>query len=356
MSAAARREPAASEPAAGGSVAPAIGTGGWPARLARAWTFAVGDFDAGVVALSGFLIRGGVVVLAVPSVILPSLLGLASVFSVNALGIDGQPTQWLIAVIAWLSLAAGLWLIVAGLVGSVVDWWLIRAVASSDPAAVGRPQGVPDPVLLLDMAAIRIGCLLPLGAALWAASSPIYDAVYGELTSPTNLSDPIALRVAARAATPLGLVIVAWLAGETVSTIAVRRLVLGGGFLGALQGTVGQLILRPASTLLTMATTTVVSVAGVACAAVITGLAFGFVLDAARLPQPLAATVSIAGFNASRDLRPLVFLGSVVGLAFAWVLALAIVGVTSAWRSAAWTEETAAAIAWDRARGVNRAE
>jgi hypothetical protein len=330
-------------PATGQSL-PAVGGGRWLMRIGRAWKFASGDFDAGVVALAGFLIRGGIVVLAIPSVILPSLLGLASVLSVNALGIDGRPTGWLVATLVWLCAAGAIWLAVAALVGSAVDVWLIRSVAASDPDGVRRLQEFPDPGLWLDMAAVRIGCLLPLGAALVAAASPIYDAAYAELTSPTNLSDAIVVRVAVRAAAPLALVIFAWLGGETVSSIAVRRLAMGDGVIDALVGAVGQLIFRPVSSFLTFATTTFASVAGLAGVSAITGLAFGLVQDAARLGQPLALTISIGGLQASRDVRPIVFLASVVLLAFAWALALAVAGWASAWRSAAWTEETSAAM------------
>jgi hypothetical protein len=323
---------------------PVAGTGRWPARIGRAWRFAVGDFDAVVVALAGFLARGGIVLLAIPSAILPSFLGLASIFSVNALGIDGRPTPWLIATVAWLSVAGAVWLAIAAIVGSIVDVWLIRAAIPSAPAAVARPQRFPDPVLVLDMAGIRVACLLPTGAAIVAAWSPIYNAAYSELTAPTNLSDPLFLRIAWRAAVPIGTIAAAWLAGETVAAVAVRRLFLGEGVWRALAGAIRQLVTRPLSTLLTLLTTMVVSFAGLGAGAGAAGVAFGLCLDAARLPDPVGLIISALGIDTSRDLRPVVFLGAAVVLGFAWALALAVAGITSAWRSAAWTEETASAV------------
>jgi hypothetical protein len=320
------------------------GSGGWLTRIARASRFATGDFDAAVVALAGFLIRGGVVLLAIPSVVLPSFLGLASIFAVNALGIDGRPTPWLIATVAGLAVAAAVWLAIAAVVGSIVDVWLIRAAMPSDPGSVDRPQPFPDPTLVLDMAGIRVLCLLPVGAAIVAAGAPIYNAAYSELTLPTNLSDPLLLRIAWRAAVPIGTVAVAWLVSETVAAIAVRRLYLGDGFLRSLVGAVGQLVTRPLTSSLTFLATMLVSLAALAVAAVTTAFAFGLCLSAARLPNPIGLAISVAGFDASRDLRPVVFLAATILLGFAWILAMAVAGITSVWRSVAWTEETAAAL------------
>jgi hypothetical protein len=306
--------------------------------------FGVADIDADVVGLAGFLIRGGVVVLAIPSVVLPSLLGIAGVFGVNALGIDGHPTSWLISIIVLSCALGALWLAAACLLGSLVDVWLIRAALAAEPRIASRPQPLPDFGLLLDMAAIRALCLVPLGIVIAVVSQFLYDAVYSELTLPTNLASPLLVRVVERAALPLALVVVTWLITETVAAVAVRRLVIRGyGFWPALGGALTQLVRRPLTSVSTMLVTSLGSVASISMAMAITAFAFQWCLDAARLPNPVALTLALGPLNASRDLRPLIFVGAALALGLAWVAGLAIAGMTSAWRSAAWTGETRAA-------------
>ena len=60
--------------------------------MGLALAFGLGDLDSVVVALAGFLLRGGIVLLALPSVVLPSVIGIAGVTGVDAFGIDGRPT------------------------------------------------------------------------------------------------------------------------------------------------------------------------------------------------------------------------------------------------------------------------
>ena len=229
-----------------------FGLGRWLLRTRRAAALASDDVGLPLVALAGFLLRGGMLVVALPSVIVPSLLGLASVFGVNALGIDGRPTPWLIAAIAAACVAAVIWLAVALLVGSIVDVWLIRSARATDPLLVEEPQPLPGVWLVLGMAATRLACMVPLGVAVGLAARGLYDAGYGELTLPSNLGEPLLLRVAARASTQLALIAVAWLVTETIAAIAVRRLVLGDGFWGSLAGAVVQIVRRPVSSLLTL--------------------------------------------------------------------------------------------------------
>jgi hypothetical protein len=322
---------------------------GWVRRTRDTAWFASDEPAVPIVALAGFLVRGGILVVALPSVVLPSLLGLASTFGVNALGIDGRPTSWLVATIAIASVVAAALLAIALLVGSIVDVWLIHAAMSRDPLVLDEQQTLPDRWLVTGMAAMRAVCLLPLGGTVALAAPGIYTAVYDELTLPTNLADPLLLRVAQVAWPQLVLVAVAWLVTETVSAIAVRRMVLGDDFLDSLGGAISQLIRAPISSLLTMVVTTAVSLAALVLAALATAVSFGLVLDAARLPGEPTIRLFIGGLDASRAVAPVAFVSMAFILALAWFGSLGTAGVTSAWRSAAWTEETALARFRERA-------
>ena len=107
-------------------------------RLARALAFGLTHGEASVVALAGFLLRGGIVLLALPSVILPSVIGIASVTGVDAISIAGQPTTWLVELIALAVVAAIAWLAVASLVGSLTDVWLIQMMLDPGQQHAGR--------------------------------------------------------------------------------------------------------------------------------------------------------------------------------------------------------------------------
>jgi hypothetical protein len=263
---------------------------------------------------------------------------------VKSFGIDGQPTGFFFSLVAIGCVAVAVALAISTLAGSIVDVWLIRAALEGDARAAGRPQALPAVVLLLEMAGIRLACMVPIGIAIAAVAQPLYDAVYGELTLPTNLTDPFLYRVATQAAVPLIAVTIAWLACETVAAVAVRRLVVAGsGFWASLGGALLQLVCRPFTSIATVATTTLVSIAAIGLVMLGTGLAFDLCLQAARLPNPVALTFSLGPIAGSRDLRPLVFLAAALVLGAAWTAGLAIAGIASAWRSAAWTGETAAA-------------
>ena len=154
---------------------------GWAARTRRAWAFGLTDVDTALVALAGFLLRGGIVLLILPSVVLPSVIGIAGATGVDAFGIDGRPTPWLYEVVAIVSTVAALWLILALAVGSLIDVWLIGAALDPEGGATSRRRALPDLDMILDLAGVRVACLVPVAAAIVWAGSRIYTAAYDEL-------------------------------------------------------------------------------------------------------------------------------------------------------------------------------
>ena len=105
-----------------------------------------------------------------------------------------------------------------------------------------------------------------------------------------------------------------------------------------------EIVRRPISTILTVIVGFGSSAVALAFGLLVTAAGFGWVRVVARTERPLPVTLGIGPLGTTRDFRPLVFLLAVVILASAWILALAISGVTSAWRSAALTHEVAAAM------------
>jgi hypothetical protein len=342
---------------------------GWPFRTWRAAGFAVSDGGAAATALAGFLVRGGIVLLILPIVVLPSVIDLAGMTGVHAISIGGQPTPWLVAVIAVGIAVAVAWLAVVVLVGSVLDFWLVQmrvefgrnpsgaagqAEGSSrddsadgqEPAgstASARRRELPDLGLLLTVALIRILSLAPLGIALIWATARIYDTTYDQLLTPTNLATPLPVRVVLAATDVVAVVAAVWLAGETFGAIAVRRAILDRrGFRRALGSACSQIVRRPLSTL----TTTLLSY-GVSAVAIILSLALcATAFDSCRA---IARTHYPFPFLGSTvDLRPVAFAMVAMVLVVAWAIALLISAVTSAWRSGMFTAEAVAAGAGSR--------
>jgi hypothetical protein len=339
--------------------------------MGLAVAFGMGGLDTVVVALAGFLLRGGIVLLALPSVVLPSVIDIAGATGVQAFGIDGEPTPWLFGVVAIIMGAVVAWLALAGLVGSLVDVWLIEAALDATDRPVRRGRPLPDLGLLLDMVAVRGICLLPLVGALAWAGSRVYTAVYNEMTTPSNLATPLPVRIVENAADAVIAVSLVWLATETIAALAVRRLVLSDDGVGrSIVGALVQTVRRPFSTALTVLASTGASVLATAVALAATATAFDWCRVAARSQQPIAITLGSGPLSTTRDFRPIAFALTALVLAVAWVTAAALYGIASAWRSAAWTGEAAASmpnvrtgrpgISWDyrasagRDRGIDQ--
>jgi hypothetical protein len=317
---------------------------GWPGRARWALRFGL-DRDNAVVALAGFLVRGGIAFLALPGVILPSVIGIAGAVGISSFAIDGSPTRQLFLLVGLAVLVALAWLAAAGFVGSLVDAWLIEAAVDPERAS-GRARPLPDAGLVMDLVALRGICLLPVTLAVAWAGTRIYSAAYAQLITPTDLVVPIFVRVIQSAADAVVAVAAAWLVMETVAGIAVRRMVMGREGVGeALAGALLQIVRRPFTTILTVVTWTAVSAGVTAAAMVATATAFGWTLDVARVGGPIALTLGIGPLATTRDFRPVVFVLAAAIMAAAWIGGAAISGAASAWRSAAWTAEVASALA-----------
>jgi hypothetical protein len=315
---------------------------GWIGRTARALAFGVSGVDTVVVALAGFLPRGGIVLLLLPSVVLPSVIGVASVTGLNAISIDGRPTTSLYVATLLVCVLVVLWLVVAFAVGSLVDVWLIEAALDDDGPATSGPRPLPELTVLLDLAAIRSLCILPLAGALIWAGSRVYSAAYTELTTPANLATPLVLRVILDVADAALVVVLAWLVSEVVGAIAVRRLILfEHSVWRSIGGAIVQIGRRPITSIGTVVVSFGASLIAAVLAMAATATTFDWCQVAARNQTPLPIT--IGGAQAIGDARPLVFILAGIALGVAWVVALAVSGIASAWRSAAFTGETAAA-------------
>lgn len=311
------RSPAPGLPAAAGA--------GWPAVAGAAVEVALERPGAWAVALAAFLVRGGIVVLAFPIVVLPTPTGLSNVLGpiITSIALTG-PSRALLALGGLAIGATVAWLLVSGLAGVAADRSLIRW-ASGREAATPRRR-------LWSMLIVRLLAYVPLAAALVYGAGVIGAAIYHELILPDDLTTPLVLRVIREEPWPIVLIIAAWLFGETAGGLAERSIVLDDGSIPrALGRALSHVLTRPLRTLLTVA-------AGVAAFICV----LGPVLVAA------AASWSVVSSGLDRGGVGIDTLLASIAFVAIWLGGLILVGAVAAWRSVMWTLEVLA-------RGPDRA-
>lgn len=311
---------------------PPAAVAAWPRAMASASILAGTRPRLWAFALLGFLARGGLVVLVVPMLVLPTFIGLSNTVGPTSVTAAG-PTPRLVAMIAtWL--AIGIAAIVGGtLVASAAEIALYRATVA--PQEGDPPGGDDSPDVrgsarswrrpVRRVATVRLALLVPVGAALAVAVPPWVQVGYDELVLPSNLAVPFPIRVVAGAPWATAAVIVTWLACEVLGGLAARRIVLRGSSIGgALVGAIADVVSAPVTTFLTF----VVAIAGTLLVVVPAVMLVAAAWDGARI-----ALVD--------DTDVVSVLGSTLVLVVAWAACLLVAGIAAAWRSALWTAEAA---------------
>jgi hypothetical protein len=303
-----------------GSETEANVSGTWAASMRVALAASLGRPRWWVLALAAFLVRGGIVVVLLPLVSLPSAPALATALAptVEALAISRQSLEGALLATAVLTGFVGI-LALAAFIGSWLDTALSREAETSDELDL-RPA--LDPPSAWRALGVRLVAHLPTFLALGYAAVRLVIATYQELLSPGVPSIPIALRVLARAPDAIVVATVAWLIGEALGGIAARRLAEGQGPRQALRGGLGDLLrLRGVAT---------------------------FVVTDAIVVAVVLLLISVVGRAADHVRVYLLDRADDVSLAAAlfllvttWVLSLAVLGAALAWRATAWTTEAA---------------
>lgn len=279
----------------------------------------LGRPDWWAIALAAFLLRGGVLLILLPIVALPSLAALITQFApfVESL-VLGRPSLEGAVIGSLVVAAVAAVLLAAGLAGSWLDLALMREAVRDDELELGwtPSHGTPDQSFI-----IRLVAHLPTLAALTYAALRLITVSYEELTSPGETGGlPIVDRVIARSPDALLVVLAAWLFAEAIGPLAARRVARGARATPAVVAAARQ-VLAPRG-LATLALTS----------AVLLGFLVPFVLATGRAWQHLRAYLH-SGADA-------LSLGSaVIVLVATWVLGLIVVGAALAWRATAWTAE-----------------
>ena len=280
-----------------------------------------------LLALAGFLARGGIVLFLLAIVILPSPLALSNVVAPLLVPIVfGGVTPLLAVVLLSGLLSVVAWVIVGGWIGAATEVVLIRDArrAAAEDGLPVRPERATGEWLIARVTIAHLVAHIPLAIVVALGSVAIVDVAYVELTNPFEVVTPLPLRIVRGAVGPIVAILFAWVAGELAGGLAARRIVLGGeSILAAVRGAYVELVARPRSTGLPALVTTLVLAADLA--AMLAAVDLAWTAARGRLIEIPGDAVAI-GF-------------ALVSFAAAWCLALLVAGLIDAWRGAAMTFE-----------------
>lgn len=270
-------------------------------------------------ALAAFLVRGGLVLVLGPIVVLPTPVGFGNVVA-PALGsiAFGSVSTGLVVVSIAAALAVVGWIVLGGWLAAALEAeaaWMI-ACREDVRSRHGRTAAVGVRVLVA-----RLVASIPLAVVLAAGTVRVVLVTYRELTSPLDTATPIVLRVLRATPEVMVAVVVAWMVGEMVGAIAGRRIALAGDGVGsALRGAVATCIREPIVSLVRFWLPTALLLAVVIPCGV--GASWAW----AAVETVLEGTPDLVAI--------LVAVGTFVLL---WLVGLVLIGVVSAWRGAVWT-------------------
>jgi len=275
------------------------------------------------IALAAFLLRGGIVVVLLPVVVLPTTVGIGNSIgpSLMTVAFGAIPIE-VIVVTASIGIGALVWLVAGGWLAAALEAEGARIVASDEDVAGPPPGPVPPPAgrVAARILIARLVASLPLGVVLALGSIRLVFVTYRELTTPLDVGTPIAVRVLVGAPEVVIAVIVAWTLAEIVGAVAARRIALTDAHVGAaLVHAVAVLLREPLSSLARFWLPSLVLLLILVPSGLAAGIAWDAVGSVLSDDDPIRTLVTVVAF---------------VGL---WIAGLLLIGVVCAWRAAIWT-------------------
>jgi hypothetical protein len=267
----------------------------------------VASLELWPVALAGFLARGGIVIVCLPVVVVPSLVGLGTLVGPASLTPNG-PTVGLVVRLVLVVTLGLVTLVLGTIIGAAAEIALVEPGSARSPGMLGR------------VSLVRLVGLVPIALALALGLPRLGQAAYLELTAPTNLTDPFALRVAVQVPEVVALIVLAWAVGEAWAGLAVRLVVLrGAGVLAGLTGAIGLAVRRPLAVLAAIFLPLLVMLALLGL--VLAGLAWSWGL----------ARDQLLGAGGPAEVGPMIV--STLVFVTCWIAGLGLIGGLATWRS-----------------------
>ncbi len=291
-------------------------------------------------ALAAFLLRGGLLLVALPILVLPTPVGLGNVLAptLNAF-VFGGVTAGLLLLVAAIVLAGLAWLVAGGLLAAILEAEAARIVVANEettlPAGIRAHQMAVDdlPHTLTPRVArrrraeagrvlvARVLAHLPLGVALSWGSVRLVAVTYHELTNPADVTTPLVWRVLLASPEVVAVILLTWMVGQTLGAMAARRVVLTrGGPFRALWDASAAWLRQPLVVLADFWLPTI---------------ALGLALAPSAIAAASAGDIVRAAMSQPDD--PLRIGLAVMLFVSLWVVGLALTGFICAWRAAVWT-------------------
>jgi hypothetical protein len=284
-------------------------------------------------ALATFLLRGGIVLVALPILVLPTPVGIGVVFGPALTAIAfGSVSPELVLAVGSTVIGLLAWLLAGGWLAAALEAESARIVDRDEEVVALRGPGATaataptaaDPAaarVAVRILAARLLASLPLALALVIGAVRLVVVTYRELTAPLDVATPILVRVLRGAPEVVIAIVVAWMIAEVVGALAARRIALGGaGVASALRHALVTCARHPVSTLVRFWVPTVALVLVIAPSALAASAAFD-------------ATGAVLG----RRSDPFAILGGVIVFVGLWIVGLLLASVVCAWRAAVWT-------------------
>jgi hypothetical protein len=273
-------------------------------------------------ALLGFLVRGGLLVVLAPIIVLPTAIGLANIVApVLTSALLSGLTATVLLLIVGIGLAGMAWLLGGGLLAAATEAEGIRCLADHEALASSGPVPEPSGGLAWRILTVRMIAYLPLLLALAWGATRVVAAAYREFTVPVETVTPLVLRVIRAVPDAIALIVIAWLIGEALGGLAARRVVMAGSSIPRATGwALWHAVRHPLQTVVLLAVPLLA-------------------LVAVLVPSAAAASAAWTAIRVTLadGLPPLLTLVAVLLLVVVWVGQLVLIGLVAAWRGAAWT-------------------
>ena len=268
--------------------------------------------------LAGFLARGGIVLFALPIVVLPSVVGLTTFIGPNSVSAAGLTARFVALVAITTAVLIG-WIVLATLVGAAVDRAIVRAVLPHvGRAATNDAVGEPG---LAGLFVVRLVSLAPFAIGVALGGLRLGQVGYDELILPSDSTTPFVLRVLRGAPEVVAVLVLTWLASELIGAVAVRvALVERRPALQSLGRALGWIAHRPLRAFAVLLVTVLASL-----------IVVGPLVVAATALWTAVQRVLLG------DPDPLAGLAIVALLVVVWAAGLTLSGIVAAWRGAAWS-------------------
>ena len=283
-------------------------------------------------ALGAFLMRGGIVLVTLPIIVLPTPVGAGNLVApaLTAIALGTLPPV-VVAAAAISGVAVAGWLVLGGWLAAALEAEGARVVAANEDvrggpaeasggASPAAAQATPAGRVAVRILAVRLIALVPLAVALLWGSIRIVAETYRELTLPSETGTSLLVRVVKDTPDVLLAIALTWMLGEMVAAVAARRIALDGdGIHSGLRAGVVRTIRHPLTALVRFWLPT---------------LALGLVV----VLSAVAASSAWSAVGAALGPRdPFPVLVTVLLFVALWIAGLSLVAVVCAWRAAVWT-------------------